>query len=333
MKAFTLHNPTTLRQAVAHLDPGDLYGERVRLLAGGQDLLTELKDHLAEPEALVNLKQIPGLEKVAYSDAKGLQIGALATVAEVAEHPDVRRHFPALAAAAGSVASPQIRHMGTMGGNLCQRPRCWYYRNEQIVCLKKGGDRCYAVAGENKYNAVLGGGPSWIVHPSDTATALTALGATVTLTGPRGSRTLSIEKFFVLPSVNARRENVLKPDEILTAISIPPAPRMRSAYLKFREKGSMDWAMSAAAAALQMSGGKVTDCRLVLGGVAPIPWRVPKAEALLKGRTLSDATLQQVAEAALAGAVPLAHNGYKVPLTKTLLRRAILQAGNGEGAA
>lgn len=327
MNSFDLHNPTSLQQAIALLDPNDANNRRVRIMAGGQDLLTEMKEHIVEPESVVNIKHIPGLDRLTYHPQKGLVIGALVKVSEVAENADVRKHFPALAMAAESVASPQIRHIGTMGGNLCQRPRCWYYRNEHIICTKKGGDRCYAVAGENKYNAILGGGPSWIVHPSDTATALVALGASVTIAGPKGARTVPLEKFFTLPSVNARRENVLKPEEIVTSILVPNSPlAARSVYLKFREKTSMDWAMAAAAVALSVTGGKVADCRIVLGGVAPIPWRVPKAEAALKGNPPDEKTLEAVAEAALEGALALQHNGYKVPLTKTLVRRAIQQA-------
>jgi xanthine dehydrogenase YagS FAD-binding subunit len=327
MNSFTLHNPKTVPQAIALLDPQDTHSEKVRLLAGGQDLLTELKERLVEPEALVNLKYIPGLDKLAYDAKNGLQIGALVTVAAVAESSTVRKQFPALAQAAESVASPQIRHVGTMGGNLCQRPRCWYYRNEQILCLKKGGDKCYAVSGENKYNAILGGGPSWIVHPSDTATALVALGASVTIAGPQGTRTVPIEQFFVLPNVNVRRENILKPNEILVGITVPNSPlAARSVYLKFREKTSMDWAMSAASVALSVANGTVSDARIVLGGVAPIPWRVPEAEAALKGKPVNEETLNAVAEAALKGALGLQHNAYKIPLTKTLVRRAIQQA-------
>ncbi|HZO87301.1 MAG TPA: xanthine dehydrogenase family protein subunit M [Chthonomonadaceae bacterium] len=327
MNSFDLHNPTSLQQAIALLDPTDANNRRVRILAGGQDLLTEMKDHIVEPEVVVNLKHIPGLDTLAYDPQKGLTIGALVRVADVADNADVQKNFPALAMAAGSVASPQIRHMGTMGGNLCQRPRCWYYRNEHIVCIKKGGDRCYAATGENKYNAILGGGPSWIVHPSDTATALVALNASVTITGPKGTRTIPLEKFFILPSVNVRRENVLKPDEIVTSILVPNSPlAARSVYLKFREKSSMDWAMSAAAVALTTAGDTVKEARIVLGGVAPIPWRVPKAEAALKGKPVNAQTLEAVAEAALDGALALAQNGYKIPLTKAILRRAIQQA-------
>lgn len=327
MNSFDLHNPGSVKEAIGLLDAQDTANRRIRVMAGGQDLLTELKDHLVEPEAVVNLKHIPGLDRLTYDPRKGLEIGALVKVADVAENANVKKHFPALAQAALVVGSPQIRHAGTMGGNLCQRPRCWYYRNEHIICLKKGGDRCYAAAGENKYNAILGGGPSFIVHPSDTATALVALGASVTIAGPNGTRNVPLEQFFILPTKNVLRENILKPNEIVTAILVPASPlAARSAYLKFREKMSMDWAMSACAVALSVSNGKVTDSRIVLGGVAPIPWRALKAEAALKGKAVSANTLHAVAEAALAGAVPLAQNGYKVPLTKTLVRRAIQQA-------
>ena len=323
MNPFDYHSPKSLPEAIALLDAGDLNNRRVRVMAGGQDLLTEMKEHLVEPEAIVNLKGIPGLDKIAFDGKKGLTIGALVKISDIAELQPAQEYFPALAMAAGSVGSPQIRHVGTLGGNLCQKPRCWYYRNEDIVCLKKGGAICYAVAGENKYNAILGGGPSYIVHPSDTATALTALSASVTIAGPKGTRTVPIEKFFVLPKENARRENVLLPNEILVSVTVPmSAMAARSVYLKFREKSSMDWAMSACAVALSVSGGKVKEARIVLGGVAPIPWRVPNAEKLLLGKAPDDATLHAVADAALAGAVKLTQNAYKVPLTKTLVRRA-----------
>ena len=327
MNQFDYHTPKSLPEAIALLDISDANNRRVRVMAGGQDLLTEMKEHLVEPESVVNLKGIPGLDKISFDGKKGLTIGALVKVSEVAEFQPAQEYFPALAMAAGSVGSPQIRHIGTMGGNLCQKPRCWYYRNEDIVCLKKGGTICYAATGENKYNAILGGGPSYIVHPSDMATALVALNASVTIAGPKGMRTVPIEKFFVLPKENVRRENILKPDEILVSVSVPASPlAARSIYLKFREKSSMDWAMSACAIALSVSNGKIKDARIVLGGVAPIPWRVPNAEKLLIGKAPDDTTLHAVADAALAGAVKLAQNGYKVPLTKTLVRRAIMVA-------
>lgn len=327
MKAFDLYNPTTVDGAVELLQQHGAASGHAKALAGGQDLLTELKVHLAEPSAVVNLKHIPNLDRLDHDDRRGLRIGALVNVADVAESAVVRRHFPALAEAAESVGSPQIRHVGTMGGNLCQRPRCWYYRNEHVICLKKGGDTCYAAAGLNKYNAIIGGGPSFIVHPSDTATALAALGASVTIAGRRGQRTIPISEFFTLPTVDVRRENVLAPGEIVTAILVPSSPiAARSAYLKFRERSSMDWALSAAAVAIHIENGRVTESRVVLGGVAPIPWRATHAEARLRGRPLDDATIAAAGEAALTGAVALEHNAYKIPLTKTMVRRAIRQA-------
>jgi xanthine dehydrogenase YagS FAD-binding subunit len=216
--------------------------------------------------------------------------------------------------------------MGTVGGNLCQRPRCWYYRLENVNCLKKGGSACYAQSGENKYNAIFGGGPSYVVHPSDLAPMLVALGATVAITGGDGKREVTLEKFFTLPRTDLRRENVLNPGEIVTEIRLPGyATAPRSTYLKFKERSSLDFAMAAVAVVLEMGADNktVTQARIVLGGVGPIPWRVPKAEAVLAGNVISDETAAKAAVAALEGAAPLAKNGYKIPLTQTLVRRAL----------
>src|SRR4029434_8249223 len=194
--------------------PNDI-DEAPRPIAGGQDLLTTMKDYSTRPSRLVNLKHIRGLDKIQSNSKTGLTIGALVTLTELEEHPVVRASFPGLAEAAHSIATSQIRNLGTVGGNLCQRPRCWYFRLEEVTCLKKGGSECYAATGENKYNAILGGGPSYIVHPSDRAPMLVALGATVTVTGAAGKRVISLDKFFTLPSEgNIRRENVLKNEEI-----------------------------------------------------------------------------------------------------------------------
>jgi xanthine dehydrogenase YagS FAD-binding subunit len=260
-----------------------------------------------------------------------LSIGALVTLTQIEEHPAVRRSFPGLSEAAHSVGTPQIRNLGTVGGNLCQRPRCWYFRLEDVVCLKKGGSECYAASGENKYHAILGGGPSYIVHPSDLAPMLVALGGSVSVVGPDGKRNVLLEKFFILPADgNLRRENVLKNDEIITEIHVPASKfAAHSTYLKFKERDSMDFAISAVAAAVTLSpNNTVTQARLVLGGVAPIPWRVPKAEAALVGKKLTDDVLATTARIALEGAQPLEKNAYKVPLTQTLVRRALAKAGS-----
>ena len=332
MKAFEWISPSTLDEAVSALktapgfvDPDDA----ARPIAGGQDLLTTMKDYITRPARVVNLKNIRGLDRIADDGKGGLRVGALVTLTQLEEHPVVRRNFPGLSEAAHSIATPQIRNLGTVGGNLCQRPRCWYFRLEEAVCLKKGGSECFAATGENKYNAILGGGPSYIVHPSDLAPMLLALGASVSVVGAAGKRIIPLDKFFTLPAEgNLRRENVLKNDDLITEIHVPAAKfAAHSTYLKFKERDSLDFAMASVAAALTLGANKtVTEARLVLGGVAPIPWRVPRAEAALIGKTMSDEVLLNVARIALEGAKPLEKNAYKIPLTQTLVRRALARA-------
>ncbi|MFL6257713.1 MAG: FAD binding domain-containing protein [Pyrinomonadaceae bacterium] len=333
MKAFEWVSPASVEEAVSLLKSASAsreMDEAARPLAGGQDLLTTMKDYLTRPVRVVNLKGIRGLDKIESDGKKGLRIGALVTLAQLEEHAVVRRDFPGLAEAAHSVATQQIRNLGTVGGNLCQRPRCWYYRLEEAVCIKKGGSECFAATGENKYNAILGGGPSYIVHPSDLAPMLVALGASVSVVGADGRRRVTLDKFFTLPSEGSiRRENVLKNDEIITEVFVPAsALAARSTYLKFKERESLDFALSAVAAAVELgAGGRVRQARIVLGGVAPVPWRVPKAEEFLKGKALDAESLAGAARLALEGAEPLAQNAYKIPLTQTLVRRALAKAG------
>lgn len=333
MKAFEWINPTTLNEAVKLLSvPAGVMDidEAPRPIAGGQDLLTTMKDYTSRPARLVNLKQIRGLDRISLN-ARGLTIGALVTLTELEEHAGVRRSFPGLSEAAHSIATPQIRNLGTVGGNLCQRPRCWYFRLEEVVCLKKGGSECYAAKGENKYNAIIAGGPSYIVHPSDLAPMLLALGARVTVSGAAGKRVIPLDKFFTLPSEgNIRRENVLQNDDIITEIFVPASPlARRSTYLKFKERESLDFALASVAAAVQLAPERtVRDVRLVLGGVAPVPWRVPAAEKFLMGKQLSADVLAEAGKIALADAKPLEKNAYKVPLAQTLVRRALAKAAN-----
>jgi xanthine dehydrogenase YagS FAD-binding subunit len=329
MKTFEWTNPANVNEAVKMLtvaSPGDI-DEAPRPIAGGQDLLTTMKDYTSRPVRVVNLKNIRGLDRITLN-ARGLTIGALVTLSELEEHAGVRKSYPGLAEAAHSIATPQIRNLGTVGGNLCQRPRCWYFRLEEVVCLKKGGSECYAASGENKYNAIIGGGPSYIVHPSDLAPMLLALGATVTVVGAAGKRVIRLNKFFTLPSEgNIRRENVLKNEEIITEINVPASPvAARSTYLKFKERESLDFALASAAVAVQIVNGTVRDARIVLGGVAPIPWRVPAAEKFVTGKTLAPDVLAETAKIALAEAKPLEKNAYKVPLAQTLVRRALAKA-------
>jgi xanthine dehydrogenase YagS FAD-binding subunit len=333
MKAFEWVSPATvaeaatlLKSAPAVADPDDA----PRPIAGGQDLLTTMKDYATRPVRVVNLKGIRGLDRIEADGRGGLRVGALVTLARLEENAAVRRSFPGLAEAAHSVATEQIRNLGTVGGNLCQRPRCWYYRLEEVVCLKKGGSECYAAKGENKYNAILGGGPSYIVHPSDLAPVLVALGASAAVTGAAGSRVIPLDKFFTLPSEGSiRRENVLANDEIITEIRVPASAfAARSTYLKFKERESLDFALASVAAAVEMAPNKtVRQARIVLGGVAPVPWRAPKAEAFLAGKTLGADVLAEAARLALEGARPLEKNAYKVPLAQALVRRALAKAG------
>src|SRR5438477_6984946 len=278
MKAFEWMNATTVAEAVRALKSAPAAADvddAPRPIAGGQDLLTTMKEYITRPTRVVNLKSIRGLDKIESDGKGGLRIGALVTLSQLEDDALVQKSFPGLAEAAHSIGTPQIRNLGTVGGNLCQRPRCWYFRLEEVVCLKKGGSECYAATGENKYNAIFGGGPSYIVHPSDLAPMLLALGASVSVTGAEGKRVIPLDKFFTLPSEGSiRRENVLKNDEIITQIRVPASAfAARSTYLKFKERESLDFAMSAVAAALELNADKtIKQAGIVLGGVAPIPW-------------------------------------------------------------
>jgi xanthine dehydrogenase YagS FAD-binding subunit len=281
-----------------------------------------MKAYIIRPPRVVNLKTIKGSGTI-KSDESGLVIDALVTLSALIDHADVQKNYPGLAEAAHSIATPQIRNLGTVGGNLNQRPRCWYFRAEELHCLRKGGGECYAVGGENKYHAIFGDGPCVIVHPSDLSPMLMALNATAFITGPKGKREVPLEQYFVMPSENVRKENVLTSGEIVTEIHVP-ATAAKSTYLKFKERSSLDFAMSSAAAVVEFNADKtVKSARIVLGGVAPIPWYVPKVGAFLVGKKLDDATIAQAGKMALDGASPLSQNGYKIPLTQTLVRRVL----------
>lgn len=325
MKAFRLHNPRTIEEALQLLEPERVSSLKTAVLAGGMDLVTELKEYLAQPDDIVNLKGIEGLSGIEAEPGGGVRIGALCTLARLEEHPVLQRTHAVLTQAAASVASVQIRSQATVGGNLNQRPRCWYYRNEESVCLKKGGTECFSYGGLNKYNAILGGGPSYIVHPSDLAPALLALDASVELVSRKGMRTVKIEKYFTLPSEgDVLRETALEPGEILRSVVIPPQKDgMRSTWLKFKEKSSFDWALSAVALCAVTDGKTIREARVALGGVAPVPWRAKAAEAALANAPMDRKSFEAAAEAALRGAEPLSQNAYKIPLTKGLLIRAL----------
>jgi xanthine dehydrogenase YagS FAD-binding subunit len=320
MKDFKLAEPKSLLQAAAFLA-----GEEGRAtpIAGGTDLLGLLKEGIVEPETVVDLAAVPGLAGFRMS-RDGMHIGALMAVTDLAAEPTVKQAFPVLHQAANAVGSPQLRNMGTVGGNLCQRPRCWYFRDLRTVCRKKGGGVCFAVMGRNRYHAILGASVCHMVYPSDLAPALISLDAKVTIVSPKGERRLPLESFYALPSVDVRRENVLLPGELLSEVVVPvPAPGTRSAYLKFMERGAWDFAVVSAAATATLSGKRVEDVRLVMGGVAPVPWRLEPAEALLRGKPLSEASIRAALAEGLRNAKPMSENAYKIDLAKVVAGRAL----------
>ena len=304
-------------------------------LAGGVDVVDLAKQNIATPTVLVNLKGLNALGGIEMRPSGDLRLGATAKLSEVAEHPAIRAKFTALADAAGEAATPQIRNLGTVGGNILQRPRCWYFRNPDVHCLKKGGDKCYSIGGLNRYHAILGGGPSYIVHPSNLAPALIAFRASAKIVGPGGERTVELEKFFALPTVDPKRENLLKPGEIITEVIVPaPSANARSVYLEAREKQSFDWPLVSAAVVIDRTSGAKTirDARVVMGAVAPIPWRSPEAETVLKRGPLDESLARAAAEAALKDAQPLSDNAYKIVIAKVIVRRAIMRAASLEAA-
>jgi xanthine dehydrogenase YagS FAD-binding subunit len=312
LKPFSYKRAATLAEAIAEAGrPG------AAVLAGGTDLLGCLRDGVMDRQALVSLSGLKQLKGIGELPNGGLRIGALATLAEIAAHPRIRKEYAALAEAAASVGTPQLRNQGTLGGNLCQRPRCWYFRGD-FRCLRKGGDTCFAMTGENQYHCVLGGDRCLAVHPSDTAPALVALEARLRIAGPAGARTAPIGSFFLLPKQSVTAENVLKPGEVITEVLLDPGPA-RSTYRKVRERGAWDFALAGAAVALHMAAGKVVKARIVLSGAAPAPWRSVEAEKALEGGAAPEAA----AAAALKDAVALDQNGYKVPLLRGVVEEAI----------
>jgi xanthine dehydrogenase YagS FAD-binding subunit len=322
MRTFEYVRPSSVAQAVQALDR-----RGAMPIAGGMDMVPAMQDNVVSADRLVNLKSIDDerMRGIRGVDG-GIAIGALTTLAEIARNSEIASHFRVLAEATAEVGSPQIRNMGTLGGNLCQRPRCWYFRHEEYKCLKKGGPRCFAAddEAENQYNAILGGGPAYIVHPSNCASALVALDATIHITGPDGDRSTAADDFFVLPTERLTQENDLARGEIITHVTIPSkGGASRSAFLETSERAGFDWGISGAAVSGTVVDGVITDTRIVLYAVAPIPWRAYEAEAALDGNPLTEDNIRAAAETALAGAEPLSNNAYKVPLTKTMVRRAL----------
>ena len=329
MKAFANANVKTLQEAAAIARDGHRLAKNVAFAGGGSDLVTLIKERLVAPDIVVNLR---GVNETAIAQtAQSLNVGGMVTLDAMSRNDIVRSKYAVLAEAAESVATPQIRNVATLAGNVCQRPWCWYFRNG-FPCLKNGGSTCFSVTGENQFHAIFGGGPSYIVHPSDTAPALMALDATFRVVGPGAPRTVPAAEFFTLPRPDATKENVLASDEIVAGVTIPAArPNTRSTYHKIMDREAWTHAIVSAAVVMEMNGGVCQRARVVLGGVAPIPWRLPEVEKLLTGQRITPQLAAQAGEAAIQGARPLEKNGYKVPLTRNLVKRTVLDLAQGSG--
>ncbi|MBM3791254.1 MAG: xanthine dehydrogenase family protein subunit M [Acidobacteria bacterium] len=319
MKNFAYVKARSIEEAARELgSPG------ARLHAGGTDLLGCIHDEVIGVDKVVSISGLTALRGISPGPGGGLRIGSLTTISEVAANPTVGRDYAVLAQAARDVASPQLRNQGTIGGNICQRPRCWYFRGD-FHCAKKGGELCYAMDGENQYHAIFGGGPSFYVHPSDTAVALAALQAQLVIQGPGGSRTVKMGDFFIEPIQDLTKENVLAPNEIVTEIQLPPAGSgLRTSYRKIRARQAWDFAMTSVALALQTEGGRIARASVFLGGVGPFPWRAAAAEKLLAGKTLDAALAAAAGKAATEGASPLRENAYKVDMVRGAVEESLL---------
>jgi xanthine dehydrogenase YagS FAD-binding subunit len=319
MNRFELAKAYTTSQA------RDLLAEQPdsAIKAGGIDVIDHLKQHLIAPARLVDIKSVDGLDEIDVDGDGTLRIGALVTLAKVAAQDEVKERFPALAHACREAASPHIRNVATIGGNVLQRPRCWYYRLESYKCIKKGGDTCFAIAGMNRYHVIFGGGPAYPPHPSSSAIPLVAYDATFVIEGPEGTRTVPAEDFFTLPEVDPLRENSLGEGEILTEIRIPSTAGTKSAYAEVRERAGFDWPLASTAVVVKTDGGLVTDARVVLGHVATIPWLSLPAHEALVGQPLGPESAEAAGKAAVEGSEPMTHNAYKVDLVTALVRRVV----------
>jgi xanthine dehydrogenase YagS FAD-binding subunit len=326
MRAFEYASPETREDAVKLLS--SKAGETA-VLAGGTDLISLMKDEVVTPGRVVNIKSVEGLGGISYDSGSGLRIGALLPLDDLEANSRVRSDYPSLQQAVDGVRSAQIRSRGTVGGDLCQRPRCWYYRHG-FGLLAKWQGKAMVPDGDNRYHAILGAGPAYFVNPSSLAPALIALGAKVNILGPKGGRTVDLASFYRAPSADGESENVLAADEIVTDIVVPAASDSKNATYEVREKEALDWPLAAAAVSLRMSGSTVKEAKVVLGHVAPTPWMSQSAGQALKGKSVSSDTAMQAGEAAVASATPLSRNKYKIQLARVAVKRAVLRAAGME---
>ena len=326
MRSFKYYPASSWEEAVAFLGKND----KAQVVAGGSDLLGWIKDDLNGPgapraEVLVDIRTIPNTNYVKFDASAGLQLGALTPLTTVSENADVQKNYAALATAAVSPASPSIRNVGTIGGNIMQRPRCWYLRGAAFNCYKKGGDFCFSVTGENQYHAILDGELCYIVHPSDTAPALLALNATAKVMGASGAKDVAFDNLFIGPRTNVLKETVLEHTDVLTGVTVPaPAANTKSVFMKVTQRGVYDFAIVSIAVVAQVVGGVWQSGRVVLSGVAPTPYRATAAEDALKGQMSNAAVAKTAADNTLVKARPMSNNAYKVDIAKNLIARAVM---------
>jgi xanthine dehydrogenase YagS FAD-binding subunit len=324
MKALTNINARSIAEAVAAASEAARTGRAFAFSGGGTDLLQQIKDGTNKADVIINLCTVRDARAVSVSPT-ATRIGGLITLTELASHAALSAPWAVLREAAASVGTPQIRNVATLAGNVTQRPWCWYYRNG-FNCFKAGGNQCFSEHGENQQHAIFGGGPSFIVHPSDLAPALVALHASFEVTGPGGQRRIAAEDFFVLPSQNPAQENALLATDLLTGVRMPtPAAGVVSTYLKVTDREAWTHAEVSVAVVLHVDGDRIRTAGVVLGGVAPIPWRLTEVENFLSGNFLSAAVAGQAGALAIAQARPLAKNGHKVPMTSAAVERALLR--------
>jgi xanthine dehydrogenase YagS FAD-binding subunit len=317
MKPFEYAKPLSAQSA------RDLLGPRGHYLAGGNDLLGRLKDDITEASRLVNIKTIPGLDRIEPGPDRW-RIGALVTIAQIEDHPEIKKVFPGLQQAAAEVGSQQIRNVATLGGNLAQHSRCWYYRHRDIQCLKKRGRICYAIEGDNRYHALFTGNVCISPVVSNLAIALTALDATAIVLRNGQEQRMSMAELYELAWDNPTAHHSLRPGDLILRVEIPVA-RRRSAYLQISEKHAFDWALVSCAAAANLENGRLRDVRIALGCISPVPHQVAAANQFLEGKPLQDDVIEQAADLILAGAQPQSHNGYKIPIARALIRRTLHQ--------
>lgn len=320
MNRFEWISVSSVDDAIAQLRDGAV------VKAGGVDLLDRMKEGIDRPKRVVSITSIPGLDRIDADDV-ALRLGPLVTLSDIGDSPAVRSKWPAIAQAASKAATPQIRNMATVGGNLLQRPRCWYFRSEDFHCLKKGGDQCFAQEGENELHAIFDNDVCAIVHPSGMAVPLIAYGAAIEIAGAKERRRAPLDTFFVHPTVDLGRENSLGAGELIVGINVPaPRPGTRSAYVKQGQKESFDWPLADVATVLEMDGSRVRKASIVLGSAAAVPRRAHAAERYLEGKTLDDSVAREAGRIAVDGATPLARNGYKVQMFRVVVARALLAA-------